>query len=488
MGLFDTKPGMSAGGFGYGALSAGEVGELVKALQTSYVTDATQMIGGRALIPENLEGQVVNALLASKNDLKLFNRLYNQKVTSPLHEYVRRDAVGDYMGVFAAEGAAGRSSNQTLERIVKAMKYMQTYREVTLQMQVSQSLEEAVASEIEAGTFTLLQGTEYAFFHGNSNIVPTQFDSLETQVKADPNSTILDNRGQTMAAANAEANLNELARQIFEKGGSADVLFCPPVVSKDIQSLVASRMLIRPGDSTMTTVIKHYPTLYGSDMEIAGEGAGPNKFFFPMNAPIPSTDTVNMPATPVLTSAVAGSNAGPGPGFVGVMVGGYYYQAFAISEAGISNGSATVAATVTANGQVTLTVTPGAAWGSGPGAGGTGIILCRSNVGASSGADCREFTRIPGGLTGSSTPVTYVDQNVDLPGTAKLFVLTDSKINRSIQYDSFLPLMKFDLFPTNSLVTPFMMAMFGALDVKIPRRHAMIKNVGHSGVSTWTYA
>lgn len=490
MGIFDAA-GMVPGAIMPGALGASDVTQLMKALQTGYVTDVAQRTGGQALIYEDLEAQVVNALIAAKNDLKFFNRLYQQKVNSPLHEYTRRDGVGDYMGIFGSEGGVGRASNQTLERVVKEMKFMQTYREVTLQMQVSGSLEQAIASEIDAGTLTLLFGVEHALYHGKSAIVPTSFDGLEAQILAAPSAqqNIIDNRGATMSSASAEDNINELSRSIFQQGGSADYLLCPAIVSSDIQALVRNRMFIRPEDNTMTNVVTRYPTQYGNDLEISGPKAGPSKFFQPMNAPVPSTDLVNRPVAPVLTSAVAAPNVAGGVGFQGVMIGSYYYQAFAISEAGISAGSAAVQATVSStNNMVTLTVTPGAPWGSGPGAGGTGIILCRSNLNAANGSDCREFIQVPGGVVGSSAPVTYNDQNNDLPGTAKIFFVNDQSYNRSIQWDSFLPLMKFDLFPTNSLVTPFMMAMFGALDVKIPQRHGMIKNVGHAGVAGWTYA
>ena len=490
MSIFDNAAGLMPGGLGTGLLDSSGVGELVKALQTGYVTDVAARTGGQALIYENLEAQVVNALIAAKKDLKFFNRLYQQKVNSPLHEYTRRDGVGDYMGIFGSEGGVGRASNQTLERVVKEMKFMQTYREVTLQMQLSNSLEGAMASEIEAGTLTLLFGAEYHLYHGNSAIIPTAFDGLEAQILAAGagNQNIIDNRGANMSSAQAENNINEMSMQIFQQGGSADYILCPPVVSSDIQALVRSRLFIRPTDDTMTNVVTRYPTQYGNDLEIAGVGAGPSKFFFPMNAPTPSSDLVNRPVAPVLTSAVAGANSGPGRGFSGVMIGSYYYQAFAISEAGISLGSAAVAATVSSiNNMVTLTVTPGAAWGSGPGAGGTGIILCRSNVNGSN-TDIREFIRIPGGAAGTSTPVTYNDQNEDLPGTAKIFFINDQSYNRSLQWDSFLPLMKFDLYPNQSVVSPFMMVMFGALDVKIPKRHGMMKNVGHAGVASWTYA
>ena len=45
-----------------GEMSAGEVNELQKALAAGYGTDSSQFTGGRALIPENLESEVVNVV------------------------------------------------------------------------------------------------------------------------------------------------------------------------------------------------------------------------------------------------------------------------------------------------------------------------------------------------------------------------------------------------------------------------------------------
>jgi len=42
--------------------------------------------------------------------------------------------------------------------------------------------------------------------------------------------------------------------------------------------------------------------------------------------------------------------------------------------------------------------------------------------------------------------------------------------------------MKFDLYPTNAAVYPFLMLLFGFLAVKKPVQHVRIKNIAPSGL------
>ena len=52
----------------------------------------------------------------------------------------------------------------------------------------------------------------------------------------------------------------------------------------------------------------------------------------------------------------------------------------------------------------------------------------------------------------------------------------------AIEWAQFLPLMKFDLYPTNAAVYPFLMLLFGSLALKKPVNHVRIKNISYSGL------
>ncbi len=83
----------------------------------------------------------------------------------------------------------------------------------------------------------------------------------------------------------------------------------------------------------------------------------------------------------------------------------------------------------------------------------------------------------------TGSPQTFKDHNDELPGCSDVFLLTMDTVYDAIEWFQFLPMMKFDLYPTNSAVYPFLMLLFGALALKKPVQHIRIKNVAPSGLN-----
>lgn len=446
-------------------------GELQKALSAGYATDSAAMTGGRSLIPQDIEMSMVNALAAKQEDFKLMNLLAKPKVGSTVHEYTRRDDAGEFMNIFTAEGGEAGDSSQTLERVTRPMKYMQTYREVTLQMQVAKTIEDAMASEKLAGTLTVLKGCEYGLFQADSSVVPVQFDSVLKQVKVNPaRRNLVDLRGAKMSDIAGEDSITEIARQVFENGGSLSHAFMPSMIAQDFQKLARDRLRFNVNDGRGGQVILEYPTTFSGDIKIAGKDAGPDKMFHVKGAVAASGDATKRPAAPTFALAAQALTAGQGRGFGTLDAGTYYYQVFAINEYGVSPGAVAAALAVAAGQEAKITITPGATRG-------TGYVIARSKKGATDGTDCREMVRIAD--SGAATTVV-LDQNEDLPGTGEILYLSHDAMEPSAQFDQFLPLMKFDLFPTRAAVTPFLIVLFGTPDIKVPWYHGVVKNVGYT--------
>jgi hypothetical protein len=170
--------------------------------------------------------------------------------------------------------------------------------------------------------------------------------------------------------------------------------------------------------------------------------------------------------------ALAAQSKTGGTGFITATAGTYYYQVFAISETGISAGCVAASLAV-ANGQeAKITITPGVKKG-------TGYIVCRSKIGAADGSDCREMYRIAD--SGVATTIS-LDQNDELPGTGEILLISHDANQPTIQWDQFLPTMRFDLYPTAAAIIPFLIVNFGTPDVKVPWYHGIVKNVGYSGM------
>lgn len=92
-----------------GEMSAAEVNELQKALQAGYGTDSANFTGGRVLIPENLESEVLNVVAQLKEDCKIMNAVKKTPVRSTVHEVNLRTGHGDFKHLSVAED--GQSSD-----------------------------------------------------------------------------------------------------------------------------------------------------------------------------------------------------------------------------------------------------------------------------------------------------------------------------------------------------------------------------------------
>jgi len=455
-------------------LELGSVSEagLMKALSAGYGTDSASMTGGRALIPQDIEGSMINALAAKKEDFKLTALLKKKKVNSTIHEYTRRNDAGDFMNLFVKEGGEGGNTDQSIERVTRPMKYMQTLREVTLQMQVANTLEDAMSSEKLAGTLTILKGLEHGLFHGNASAVPVQFDSVPRQILSNASRrNLIDLRGKKMSDSEGETALTEIARLVFENGGSLSHSYMPSMIASDIQLLVRDRLRFGTSDRQAGLVVETYPTPYSSDIKIAG-AAGPDKMYRVKGPVSANGDATKRPAAPTFALAVQNLTASQGRGFLTASAGTYFYTVHAANEYGTSAGAAAASA-VAANGkEIKITITPGDTAA-------TGFIICRSKKDAEDGADTREMVMITN--SGAATTI-YLDQDEDLPGTGEMILLSDDSVEPTAQFDQLLPLMKVDLCPTKSAVTPFLLVLFGSPDIKVPWFHGVIKNIGYTGL------
>lgn len=467
MNLFSAD-NMNPGDVGYGSIIGDQ---LMKALEAGYGTDSASMTGGRSIIPQDIERSVINALAVKKQDFKLMNLLKNEKVGSTVHEYTRRSDAGSELLIFGQEGGDARETSQNLERVTRLVKYMQTYRKITLQMRVAKTLEDAEASEKEAGILTILKGAERGCFEGNADAVPQQFDSVVKQILASngPNGykNVYDMRGKTVLNA-GETALKEVARMVYDQGGYLTHSFMPTIIAADLQDMIKDRIRLNTGDNRGTVVIEKYPTPFSDEIIIAGPSGGPDKMFLPRNG-ITSIGAAD--AKPNAPTIATGAGAHATSRFVAADAGTYTYAVHAIDENGISVASNSVNQAVAAGERVTITITHD---GAKPG---TGFIITRGKKGVTT--DLREIARV---AAADAASTVFYDINEVLPGTGDILLVSYDDMQPTMQWDQFLPAMKFDLYPTMSAIIPFLIVMFGTPDVKVPWYHGIIRNVSDQGL------
>jgi hypothetical protein len=450
---------------------AGSEEMLMKALSAGYGTDASQFTGGRALQPEDCEATLVNAMREQQEDFKLMNTIKKQPVKSTVHQFNMRTNAGGEDDGFVEEGGIAPDNNQDINRVTKDMKYIQKRGEVTEQAVVVDTFENAYDAEKIACTLSVLKTAEKACFHGDSAVIPKQFDGLIAQVKRAPvaKRNILDLRGKNIQTY-GEAIFTDMAGMIYEQGGEVNKVFYPNILGQDIQELCRDRLRFGTDDDRMTAVFKNYPTLFGN-LKIADD-AGPDKLFRPKNKVIPGGVTGKLPTKPATVTVAAGAPpVNSESKFTADFAGEYTYAVHAVSEYGMSEATSPAAPIAVAAGQaVTITITHAA---TNPG---SGFIITRSGK---NGTELMEMVSIGRDIQNSAT--AYVDLNEDLPGTAEMLYLTEKKIQTVVEFFQLLPLRLYRMFPTDRLVTPFIMALWGTPAIKIPGWCGVAKNIQYKG-------
>jgi hypothetical protein len=184
-------------------VGAGGEDMLLKALSAGYGADAAQFTGGRALQPEDCEITLMNVMREQREDFKIMNTIKKSPVKSTVHQFNLRTDIGDEDSGFVAEGGIAPDNTQDIRRVTRDMKYIQKRGEVTEQAVVVDTFEDAYEVEKFATTMSVLRTAEKYCFHGDSAVVPKQFDGLIAQVKAAPAArrNLYDLRGQTIQTA-----------------------------------------------------------------------------------------------------------------------------------------------------------------------------------------------------------------------------------------------------------------------------------------------
>jgi len=445
--------------------------ELVKALSAGYGTDSVQYTGGRAMIPEDIEITMINAMREQKEDCKMMNLIKKRPVKSTVHEYNRRYDVGDYENATAGEGEGSPNTEQTIQRVTVPIKYLQTRRAVTDQMEIVDSFENAFESEKLAGTLTVLKAAERLCFHGDADVVPTEWDSIPKMINKLPKEQrhVTDYRGKTIATIGDEV-ITDMMHNIADAGGDANILFFPLILTMDLQALVKDRIRFTTGDKNMAPVLDTFPTPYG-ELKFGNE-VGPNKFYRVKGPISDNGDVNNRPNAPsnVVPSVAADGNSQ----FFTNDGGNYKYSVHAVNRYGISPAfNLSNAVAVAAGDAVRLTITPDTAKP------GTGFIICRSNK---NGSVVMEVARI--GNSGNTATV-FNDYNDDLPGTASMLFLTEKKLQTVVEFYQLMPLRMRPLFESNRAEKPFFIQLFGAPDLKVPRWCGIAKNIAYKGGLTY---
>lgn len=469
-------PNVAGGHSVTGEMNFNDVGELRKALEAGYGTDVSTLTGGGALRIQSLE-KTLMATIQENEHFALFNELQKTNATATIDEWTEQNGIGGFLGG-STNSETGNISNATgsYARRTGAVKYLMTRREVSFVTTLQNSIVEAEATEQQNGALQLLTDAEYLSFEGDSSIVPTEFDGIGAQmVGLGSSDHVLDAQAASLSSINL---INKAAATVSAYGnfGKPSHLFMSQLAQADFDTGLdpAFRVALdnQPNSIMLGAPVAGIRTSWGNiktkpDVFIRDEAQQkPFQISFPALAA----------ANNFAPAGVAGVSAADTASMFGaVHAGNYFYFVTGVNADGQSVGVASAQVAVAAGEKVTLTITVSATGSE------TGYVIYRSRKNGTAAADdVRQCIRVA--RTGAAT--VWVDQNRDIPGTSKAYVLNLSPGANAVNWRQLLPMLKFPLYPTVSAVVPWAQLLFGYLRVAKRRHNVVIKNILPNG-ATW---
>lgn len=473
----DFKFDVALGATQTGAVDGSAIEELQKALTAGYGTDVSQLTGGSALRIQSLD-KTMKSTIQENEHFVLFNELAKSGAGATVDEWTERSDVGGFPGGSTnSETGVITQAQGAYKRRVGLVKFLMTRAEVSLVSTLGNNIASSKAVEAQAAALRLLTDAEYLCFEGDSSVVATEFDGIAAQMAAGvgdgsiDSGNIINADGASLASINV---INQGAAQISSYGnwGKASHLFFSQQVQADFDNGLdpAFRVALnnvgdgglKLGAPVVGIRTSHGNIMTKNDTFIFDEPRqAPFETLFPAVA---SANTANKPAS--VTLAVATGTAANK--FTAARAGNYYYLVAGITAAGQSDGRITAQQAIASGQKCTLTITASA------GAQETGYAIYRSRQnGSNTPSDFRLIKRVA--KAGATT--TFVDENLDIPGASKAYMLPMGPGADAIAWRQLLPMMEFQLYPTNAAVLPWAQLLFGYLRMTKRRRVVVIKNV-----------
>ena len=378
------------------------------------------------------------------------------------------------MDPFFVEGGGGYESLSTYERKSLRIKYLMEKREVTdvaSMVGIIGNNANAVAEATERGTISLLSKLEKQLFIADSSINPLAFDGIDKQMADGAPNNVSNLAGDDLTPMKLQEILSgSYAEPNF--GKPSVVLVEPRVHAQLIEQATAygRHDMMGTGSGTMT---------FGrSDLRISvpyGTGSVPVvgcPFLYPEGAP----NAAAIGTAPTFGVAINAPSAATNAAslFLSGDAGTYYYHAVAVGQGGKSAPVVSAAVTVAAGESVTVSINDDGLATPVSGSENTASILYykiyRSTTGTH--ADAKWAFNVKKADTGADT--SFRDDNLHRPGMSKAYALQMTP--DVIEWVKLLDFIRRPLAETKT-TKPFLLMLFGALNIKVPTKNWLIRNI-----------
>jgi hypothetical protein len=482
------------GGVVQGVVTQQEVESLNKAISAGYPTgaNAAGLVGSGVLQVESLDS-TLRAVTFEQKHLQFWPALPTDKAFATVEQYNRLLSYGSNGSPYFGEGGVPNEEDSTYIRDTQKIVYFGTKRRVTHQaMLVRMTTGDAMAQQAKEGTIWMLKNMEVECYWGNAWF--SNSGELDGHLAALPQSSIAMN-GLQQQLLRGGSDIQQMAGDLLGFGADKKThkdVAGSVVTADDLEDAGLSilenfgmpdQMHMEPGvHSALSKVF--YPKERINTMGVADGKAGyvlkefvssAGSFALKSNVflrPRLGVSATQMPAAgaPIHPMGVVTASSASVPAEVSVssFIAGDVFQYIVkpVNDAGEGIPSAPVSATVVASGDEIRLVIPAGVVGA------KSYMVFRSAAGAPASTAQFIGNVAPMSIGGG---VTFVDRNRKLPGLGEAYLLSMSP--ERIAFKQLSPLSKIDLAVT-SASREFLMVLYGALIVFMPRQFYIIRNAG----------
>ena len=172
--------------------------QIQKAFEAGHDINVSDLSGGQAGRLQSLEDTFKN-IVFEEDAAALFKDVTKVRVKSTVLEHAR---INDVAGaVFYAEGGDVDNLNDSMDRKYDLVKYAGVKGSVTFQAELTQMIQDAIVTETQNKTRSLVRSLDLALSFGNASINTYEFDGIVKAVpegSKTPSQHILDMRGQRL--------------------------------------------------------------------------------------------------------------------------------------------------------------------------------------------------------------------------------------------------------------------------------------------------
>lgn len=459
-----------------GEMGMGDVAELKKAMEAGYGSDVAALTGAGALRIQSLEKTMLSTIQDNQH-FALFNELSKSNATATVDEWTEQSGVGGFLGGSTNTETGNIATAQgDYARRVGMVKYLMTKREVSYVATLQNSLVAAEAVEAQNGALQLLTDAEFLCFEGDSTVVPTEFDGISAQMDALGSADhVIDAAGQSLASISM---VDQAASTIagFGNFGTPTHLFMSQLTQSDFNTNLDPAFRVSLNGTAqelmMGAPVAGINTSWGKIKTVADVFIRDERQKQPFEVDYPAVASANVAFKPQTVTPTAGAG-GADSKWGATHAGNYYYAVAGINAAGQTAALVSIQTAVSAGQQVSIAIAASAANTE------TGYAIYRGRKnGTNAITDLRLMVRVPKTAGGTTT---FIDKNRKIPGTAKAFVLNMNGGAQAINWRQYLPMTRFNLYPTASAVVPWAQMLFGYLRIGKRKHHCVIENIVPAG-------